>query len=148
MCGACASPKNKRCSARSLHQETIGQKCSGISWGLLAVGQEAYLLSSCTLTLLCLAACCLQPRCPPIRLLLEPSRGSLAPSASCTTAVTVTSSCTGNHMLLLQVSSSGSSSSGGTKRSDQGQQPIHKQQHYVQVLVTVSEPCVMLDTYK
>lgn len=74
----------------------------------------------------------------------EPNSGTLDPSATCSTAVTVTGSCEGTHRLLLRVSSS---SSIGGHCTQQRQQQLTQQQ-YVEVLVTVGVPRVVLDTYR
>jgi hypothetical protein len=75
--------------------------------------------------------------------------------------VTVVGSCKGSHRLLLQVSSRSSSSAcaseqwdgcdngaDGCQQQQQQQQGVLSPVHYVQVLVTVAEPCVVLDTYR
>ena len=79
------------------------------------------------------------PTCPRMLLHCDPSSGVLDPSGTCVVSVTVTGSCEGSHRLLLQVSSSSS-------RGQQQQQL--SQQQYVEVLVTVGAPKVVLDTYK
>lgn len=116
--------------------------------------------------LLCCAVLCgvvVQACVPPTVLTCQPSQGTLAPMTCCTAAVTLTGTSEGTHKLLLRVSSnsdgciscsnsSSNSSAAEAAAADKAgcssSSSCCCNHEYVQVLVTVSSPKVVLSRYR
>jgi len=118
------------------------------------------------LLLCCAVLCCavVQACVPSTVVTCQPSQGTLAPMACCTAAVTLTGSSEGTHTLLLQLSSNSdgcSSCNNSSRTRAAGAAAADKadcsssrssccccHHEYVQVLVTVSSPKVVLSRYR
>jgi hypothetical protein len=94
---------------------------------------------------------------PCTELQVQPSRGTLAPLACCSTAVTVTGRSAGSRKLLLRLSSSSGACSScvsgmqqlpGASEAKRLQRSCSCSAECVQVMVTVSSPKVALSKYR